>query len=67
MYCICNPTCNAYLIQDRQHSSPIRLKNIDPAIMDILDIVLPAKMAEQWTTFAQGVRDMVINHVRLHS
>jgi hypothetical protein len=41
--------------------------NIDPANIDIPDIVLRAEMAKQWTNLSQEVRDTRINHVRLHS
>jgi hypothetical protein len=41
--------------------------NIDPDLIEIPDVVLPADMAVQWTALPQEVRNTVINHIRTHA
>jgi hypothetical protein len=41
--------------------------NIDPDLILIPEVVLPADMAEQWTALQQEIRNTVINHVRTHT
>jgi hypothetical protein len=40
---------------------------IDPAAIDIPDVVFPAALAAQWTGLDQEVRHTVVNDVRQHS
>ena len=42
-------------------------ENINPADLEIPNVVLPNAIAEQWTGLDQEVRDFVVNHVRLHA
>jgi hypothetical protein len=37
--------------------------NIDPNLIEISDVMLPADMEQQWTALPQEVRTTVINHV----
>jgi hypothetical protein len=41
--------------------------NIDPNLIEIPDVVVPADMAVLWTALHQEVRDTVINHVRMYA
>jgi hypothetical protein len=38
--------------------------NIDPALIEIQDVVLPANEAEIWTAVHPNIRNIVINHIR---
>jgi hypothetical protein len=38
--------------------------NIDPNLIEIPDVVLPADMAQQWTALPEQVRTTVISHGR---
>ena len=42
-------------------------ENINPADLIIPDVVLPNAIAAQWQEVDQEVRDLVVNHVRLHA
>ncbi len=41
--------------------------NPDPANINTPDVLVPAAMTEQWTDLNCEMRDMVINHFRLHA
>jgi hypothetical protein len=41
--------------------------NIDPNLIEIPDVVLPADMAQQWTALPAEVRTTVINHTSTHA
>jgi hypothetical protein len=41
--------------------------NIDLNLIKILDVVLPADMAQQWTALPKQIRTTGINHVRTHT
>jgi hypothetical protein len=41
--------------------------NIDPALIEIPDVVLPADEAAIWTAIHANIRNAVVNHVRAHA
>jgi hypothetical protein len=41
--------------------------NIDPNLIKIPDVVLPADKAQQWTALPEQIQTTVINHVRTHT
>ena len=61
-----NETVNNYF--SRANKILWELKtNIDPNLIKIQDVVLPADIAQQWTALPEQIRTTVINHVRTHT